>query len=41
MKIIVDTVFGSGVRGDFQKFQKFSKNLENFTMVLGFLGDFS
>ena len=41
MKIIVDMVFSSKTRGDFQKFGKFWKILENFTIVLEFLGEFS
>ena len=38
---IVDTVFGSKVRDNFQKFPKFSKNLEKFAIVLDFFGGFS
>jgi hypothetical protein len=40
-KIIVDIIFSSKTRSDFQKFQKFSKNLEKFAMVLVFFGEFS
>ena len=40
-KKIVDTVFGLKTRGDFQKFPKFSKNLEKFAMVLDFFREFS
>ena len=38
---ILDTVFSSKARGDFQFFPKFSKNLEKFTIVLDFFGEFS
>ena len=37
----MDTVFGSKMKGDFQNFPKFSKNLEKFAMVLVFFGEFS
>jgi hypothetical protein len=37
----VDAFFSLKVSGDFQKFPKFSKNLEKFTIVLEFLGEFS
>jgi hypothetical protein len=37
----VDAFFGAKASGDFQKFPKFSKNLEKFTIVLEFLGEFS
>ena len=41
MKIIVDIVFSAKMRGDFQFFGKFWKNLKNFTMVSDFFGEFS
>jgi hypothetical protein len=41
MKIIVDTVFGSKARGDFQNFGKFSKIFKNFTTVFRFFQRFS
>jgi hypothetical protein len=37
----VDAFFSLKVSGDFQKFPKFWKNLEKFTIVLEFLGEFS
>jgi hypothetical protein len=41
VKIIVDTVFGSKTRSDFQNFPKISKILENFAIVLDFFREFS
>jgi hypothetical protein len=40
IKIIVDAFFSSKMKSDFQKFPKFWKNLENFTPVLEFFGEF-